>query len=72
MYFVLTAAASGAQGINNEITFISREEGSGTRGAFIELVGVEQKIDGVKTDMTTEIFAKLVALSEAILSDRRA
>mgnify|MGYP004654470281 FL=1 len=39
---------------NNEITVISREDGSGTRGAFIELVGVEQKIDGVKTDLTTE------------------
>ena len=51
---VLTVAASGAQESNNEITVISREEGSGTRGAFIELVGVEQKIDGVKTDMTTE------------------
>ena len=51
---VLTVAASGAQESNNEITVISREEGSGTRGAFIELVGVEQKVDGVKTDMTTE------------------
>ena len=51
---VLTVTASGAQESNNEITVISREEGSGTRGAFIELVGVEQKVDGVKTDMTTE------------------
>lgn len=39
---------------NNDITVISREDGSGTRGAFIELVGVEQKVDGVKTDLTTE------------------
>lgn len=39
---------------NNEITVISREDGSGTRGAFIELVGVEQKVNGVKTDLTTE------------------
>ena len=29
-----------------DINVISREEGSGTRGAFIELTGVEQKIDG--------------------------
>lgn len=28
----------------NEITVISRENGSGTRGAFIELFGVEEKI----------------------------
>ena len=36
------------------IDVISREDGSGTRGAFIELTGVEQKIDGKKVDMTTE------------------
>lgn len=39
---------------NSEIAVISREDGSGTRGAFIELTGVEQKdADGNKTDMTT-------------------
>ena len=37
-----------------DIDVISREDGSGTRGAFIELTGVEQKIDGKKVDMTTE------------------
>ena len=36
------------------INVISREEGSGTRSAFVELTGVEQKIDGKKVDMTTE------------------
>lgn len=36
------------------INVISREDGSGTRGAFVELTGVEQKIDGKKIDMTTE------------------
>ena len=36
------------------INVISREEGSGTRSAFVELTGVEQKIDGKKIDMTTE------------------
>lgn len=37
-----------------EITVVSREEGSGTRGAFIELFGVEEKdADGNKTDHTT-------------------
>ena len=39
---------------DKSITVISREEGSGTRGAFVELTGVEQKIDGKKVDMTTE------------------
>ena len=38
----------------NDITVVSREDGSGTRGAFIELFGVEQKdADGNKVDMTT-------------------
>ena len=37
-----------------DITIVSREDGSGTRGAFIELFGVEEKKDGEKVDMTTE------------------
>lgn len=37
------------------ISVISREDGSGTRGAFIEIVGVEEKNDaGEKVDNTTE------------------
>ncbi|MDO4267078.1 MAG: substrate-binding domain-containing protein [Eubacteriales bacterium] len=37
------------------ITVVSREDGSGTRGAFIELFGIEEKNDaGEKVDMTTE------------------
>jgi len=40
---------------SSEITVISREESSGTRGAFIELFGVEQKNDaGEKIDCTIE------------------
>lgn len=36
------------------ITVVSREDGSGTRGAFVELFGVEEKdADGNKTDRTT-------------------
>lgn len=39
---------------DNDITVISREDGSGTRGAFVELVGVEQKNEaGEKVDYTT-------------------
>ena len=37
-----------------EITVVSREDGSGTRGAFIELVGLEEEVDGEKEDMTTQ------------------
>jgi phosphate transport system substrate-binding protein len=41
-------------GSSNPITVISREDGSGTRGAFIELFGVEEKdASGEKVDNTT-------------------
>lgn len=37
-----------------EITVISREDGSGTRGAFVELMGIEEKgPDGTRKDRTT-------------------
>lgn len=39
----------------DEINVISREDGSGTRGAFIELFGIEQKDEnGEKIDYTTD------------------
>lgn len=41
--------------MTREFSVISREDGSGTRGAFIELLGIEQKdADGNKVDYTTE------------------
>lgn len=40
-------------GNSDKITVISREDGSGTRGAFIELTGIEEKdSNGNKTDNT--------------------
>lgn len=42
-------------GMTGTITVVSREDGSGTRGAFIELMGIEQKdADGNKVDMTID------------------
>ena len=52
-----TTAAAPADRTEAEgpITVVSREDGSGTRGAFIELFGIEEKNDaGEKVDMTTE------------------
>lgn len=44
---------NGAAG--SAITVVSREDGSGTRGAFIELFGIEEKNDaGEKIDNTTD------------------
>ena len=51
---VLSVAAF-AEGATGAITVISREDGSGTRGAFIELMGIEQKDEnGEKVDRTTD------------------
>ena len=52
------AEATGDFDTDQDITVISREDGSGTRGAFIELTGVEEANDaGEKVDMTTEAAA---------------
>lgn len=58
---ILTAAVIGvtafgtvASAASGDITVVSREEGSGTRGAFIELFGIEEKQGDEKVDMTTE------------------
>ena len=55
-----SAAAPAADAFDTaqDIAVFTREDGSGTRGAFIELTGVEQKdADGKKVDMTTEAAA---------------
>lgn len=39
---------------SNDISIVSREDGSGTRGAFVELFGIEEEVNGEKVDMTTE------------------
>ena len=60
------AVPAGDQGngfdAGKDISVVSREDGSGTRGAFIELFEVEAKADdGSKKDMTTK---------EAIIADK--
>lgn len=67
------AGASGAEGktgnsfdTSKEINVISREDGSGTRGAFIELFGIERKNEaGEKVDYTTD--AAAVTNSTAVM-----
>ena len=51
----LAMLATTALAAAEEINVISREDGSGTRGAFIELFGIEQKnAEGKKIDYTTD------------------
>ena len=46
---------SGSSDSGESINVVSREDGSGTRGAFVELFGVEQEDENGETvDMTTE------------------
>ena len=72
------AAATEAAGASMEgaIDVISREDGSGTRGAFIELFGVEQKdASGEKVDYTTddaEITNSTEVMITSVAGDRQA
>ncbi len=53
--------------LTSDIVVVSREDGSGTRGAFIELFGVEQKdADGKKVDYTT-LDAEIVNSTSVVL-----
>ncbi len=61
---------------NRMITVISREDGSGTRGAFIELFGIEVKgPEGTKKDMTTKeatIVSKTDVMLQSVAGDQYA
>ena len=47
--------SAGSSSKSQTITVVSREDGSGTRGAFIELFGIEEKdASGKKVDYTTD------------------
>lgn len=46
-----SSASSAASG---NISVVSREDGSGTRGAFVELFGVQEEQNGEKVDLTTD------------------
>ena len=51
--FMVAALFAGCGKTDDKITVVSREDGSGTRGAFIELFGIEEKdADGNKIDRT--------------------
>ncbi|NLM01698.1 MAG: phosphate ABC transporter substrate-binding protein [Treponema sp.] len=52
--FALVLLIAGCNKVGKEITVVSRESGSGTRGAFVELFGIEQKIDVKKIDLTVD------------------
>ena len=55
MILTMVVMMTSAFAVAEEINVISREDGSGTRGAFVELFGIEQKNEaGEKIDYTTD------------------
>ena len=56
------APTTEAPSINDNITVVSREEGSGTRGAFIELMGIQVDDVDQTTDMAEVTSSTAVAM----------
>lgn len=70
--FVALTACRAAE--NDDVYVISREDGSGTRGAFVELLNIEEKNEnGEKIDKTTlyaEITNNTAVMMTSVMSDR--
>lgn len=47
-------SSSTSSSASGNISAVSREDGSGTRGAFVELFGVQEEQNGEKIDLTTD------------------
>lgn len=63
-----SSAGSSSAGDAKPISIVSREDGSGTRGAFIELFGVQEKdADGNKVD-NTSVDANIVKSTEVMMT----
>ena len=66
----LSLAACGSSG-SDEITVLSREEGSGTRSAFVELTGIEKdKVD--RTTPKAEINSSTAVVAQTVAGNKNA
>ncbi|MDR2521903.1 MAG: substrate-binding domain-containing protein [Spirochaetaceae bacterium] len=85
-YRILTLCAAGTLAVScarrgqeefalrQDIVVVSREDGSGTRGAFIDIFGIERKgADGSRKDMTTSeaIVARLTDVVMATVANNK-
>lgn len=73
LVFLLALTACGAD--SSRINVVSREDGSGTRGAFVELTGILEKGEGVQIDHTVKnalIAGKTGIMLATVAGDRGA
>lgn len=69
--FVLAFTGCGGSASNDTISVISREEGSGTRGAFVELTGI-LKDDVDRTVATAEATSSTSVMMTTVAGDKNA
>ena len=65
------AAEASGSGLDTDITVVSREEGSGTRGAFVELMKIEDD-DGDHTVDTAEISNSTSVVTQTVAGNKSA
>ena len=65
------AAEATGSGLDTDITVVSREEGSGTRGAFVELMKIEDD-DGDHTVDTAEISNSTSVVTQTVAGNKSA
>lgn len=67
-----TAGNESAQGITGEINVVSREDGSGTRGAFVELLGILDENENDMTVQTAEITNSTSVMLQTVAQNDKA
>ena len=65
------AAEASGSGLDTDLTVVSREEGSGTRGAFVELMKIEDD-DGDHTVDTAEISNSTSVVTQTVAGNKSA
>ncbi len=79
VYAFILFALTGCGGISgtreDDITVVSREDGSGTRGAFTDLLGIEKIGQGTRKDLTTKeaiVVNKTAVMLNTVAGDKNA
>lgn len=67
-----TSSSDDESGVTGAISVISREDGSGTRGAFVELLGIVDADDNDATTDTAEIANSTAVVSSTVVGNSNA